>query len=116
MTIDECVAMYPGCVVEGDYITFPPGVYMKYGDEYRTRFHVWALNTTCPIVRVTDEEWVREWVRRTPGAEVTSDSLGVAVYLPGGYFPNVVSCGGWSKVREALGGVTLTLPYKPMEG
>ena len=90
MTIDECV--YPGCVVEGDY----------------------------PIVRLTDEEWVREWVRRTPGARVSADIDWVSVCLSTGYLSDTgyeyINRVGWSKVREALGGVTLTLPYKPMEG
>ncbi len=120
MTIDECVAMYPGCVVEGDYIAFPPGVYMKANGALYPRVHVWALDTTCPIVRLSDEEWVREWVRRTPGAEVAAGGDWVSVMLPPGYVTSdefaYLNHRDWSKVREALGGVTLTLPYKPMEG
>ena len=120
MTIDECVAMYPGCVVEGDVITLPPGVYMKFPNGYGQRIHVYALDTYCPIVRLSDEEWVREWVRRTPGAEVSAGGDWVSVMLPPGYVTTdefaYLNHRDWSRVREALDGVTLTLPYKPMEG
>lgn len=110
--------MYPGCVVEGDYITFPLGVYMKYAGALLSQVHVWALDTDNPIVRVTDEEWVREWVRRTPGVQLSTHDY--ILLLPAGYTTvhgrTFLHCDSWGEMRIALGGVTLTLPYKPMEG